>query len=98
MTATQLDFADPVARLSDPDTSHRAASDAKRTASTLRARCLEALKAEDLTDFELADRVNSIQTSAGKRRGELVAAGLVEWAGTTRCSPNRSQARVWRAV
>lgn len=96
----QLQFGQPVARRSDPITSHRAAADAKRGAATLRARCLEALRAhpEGLTDFQLADLLGSQQTSAGKRRGELVAAGLVEATEETRPSPSGSQARVWRAV
>lgn len=107
----QLQFGQPVARRSDPDTSHAAAEDAKRTANTLRWRCLQTLKAhpEGLTDFELADEVQSQQTSAGKRRGELVKAGLVEkamWGDgvvqkrevVKRPSPSGSLAIVWRYV
>lgn len=91
----------PVARKSDPITSHQAAADAKQTAPTLRARCLAALRAagdEGLTDFQLAAQVGSQQTSAGKRRGELVDAGLVVKTDRTRPAPSGSAAAVWCAV
>lgn len=101
----QLQFGQPVARRTDPDTSWAAAEDATRNANTLRWRCLQVLKAhpEGLTDFALADEVQSQQTSAGKRRGELVKAGLVEKATVDgvvvkRPSPSGSLAIVWRAV
>lgn len=88
----------PVARLTDPETSHMAAADAKRTAPTWRSRCLLALAEhpDGLTDFELAEKVGSQQTSAGKRRHELVDAGLVEFAWLHRPSPTGSKARVWK--
>jgi hypothetical protein len=90
----------PLARLFDPETSHLAAQDASRTADTVRARCLAALReagTDGLTDFELAEKVGRQQTSAGVRRCELVKVGLVEWSGQTRPAPSGSQARVWRA-
>lgn len=106
MTMTeQLQFGQPVARRTDPETSHLAAEDAKRNANTLRARCLAVLKAhpEGLTDFRLAELVGSQQTSAGKRRGELVTAGLVERAVVQgivqkRPAPSGSLAIVWRYI
>lgn len=91
----------PLARKTDPSTSHAAAADAKRGADTLRARCLSALRElgeRGCTDFELADLVGSQQTSAGKRRGELVAAGLVVNSGRTAPAPSGSQAIIWIAV
>lgn len=91
----------PVARRTDPETSHQAAADARPGAATLRARCFAALMdagPDGLTDFELAERVGSIQTSAGKRRGELVTFGLVEFAEVFRLSPHGSKARVWRTT
>lgn len=99
-----MTFPPPLARNSDPDTSHLAVEDAKRTANTLRARCLEAIKAageRGLSDFELAELLGSQQTSAGKRRGELVAAGLVEKSVVDgveqkRPAPSGSLALVWR--
>ena len=95
----QLQFGRPVARWSDPVTSHLAAAEAKRGAATLRVRVLELLRAhpEGLTDFQTAALLGSQQTSAGKRRGELVAAGLVERTEERRPSPSGSLAIVWRA-
>ena len=91
----------PVARHSDPPTSHQAARMAALNAGTLRARALAELVAagsQGLTDFELAARCHSQQTSIGKRRGELVASGYVESAGTTRQAPSGAQATVWRVT
>ena len=88
----------PGARATDPETSHAAAHPDR---PTLRWRCLVALTtagSAGLTDFELADRVDSIQTSAGKRRHELMVLGLVEDSGHRRLSPNGRAAIVWRAV
>jgi len=91
----------PVARKTDPPTSHQAAAYAARNAGTLRARALQELVAAGhagLTDFELAARCHSQQTSIGKRRGELVASGYVEATGTTRPAPSGAEAMVWRAT
>lgn len=95
MTDGQLELG---ARVSDPDTSHHAAWLASLTSDHLRARCLRALKACPLTDFELGDAVGRQQTSAGKRRGELVALGLVEDSGLRRPTPSGATAIVWRAT
>jgi hypothetical protein len=89
----------PVARRTDPATSHQAAAHAAATAGTHRARALDALRhAGDrgLTDFELAAVTRLQQTSIGKRRGELVRLGLVVSTGTTRPAPSGSPAIVWR--
>lgn len=97
----QLDLLDYAARASDPATAHQAAAAHPTTRATDRDRALAALRAagpDGLTDHELGDRIGRIQTSAGKRRHELMVAGLVEWTGTTRLSPSGSPARVWRAV
>lgn len=92
----------PRARHSDPETSHEAAQGAARTAPRDRDRALVALReagARGLTDFELGDVIGRQQTSAGKRRHELMALGLVEKvAGVRRASPSGAQAQVWRAV
>lgn len=97
----QLQFGQPVARRSDPDTSHAAARDARAGAASVRARCLVALRnagERGLTDFELADEVGSQQTSAGRRRKDLVDLGLVEDSKERRPAPSGSDAIVWRAV
>lgn len=70
---------EPIARASDPRTSHEAALAAMPTAAIMRDRVLATLRAhpEGLCDFRLADLLEAKQTSAGKRRGELVETGHV---------------------
>ncbi len=84
------------ARKSDPETSHQAAEPDREID---RARALKALRAapDGLTDFELGERINRQQTSAGKRRGELRDQGLVEDSGLRRAAPSGASAIVWRA-
>lgn len=93
----QLDLLDYAARTTDPETSHQAAAPDR---TTDRACALTILRAhpDGLTDHELAAEMGRIQTSAGKRRCELMRDGLVEWAGFTRLSPSGSPARVWRVA
>jgi hypothetical protein len=96
-----MTFAPPVARATDPDTSHAAARDATPTADTNRALALKTLQRYPywgLTDFELADLTGVAQTSIGKRRGELRDAGLVEDSGLRRPAPSGSKAIVWRVT
>lgn len=90
----------PLARNSDPDTSHQAARDATPRAGTHRARALAALReaGEDgLTDFQLAEITGIAQTSIGVRRNELVQAGLVVATEKRRAAPSGSAAIVWAA-
>lgn len=91
----------PVARTTDPPTSHQAAAHAATKAGTMRALALRALVQAGeygLTDFELARVTDSQQTSIGKRRGELVRMGYVEATGTTRPAPSGLPAMVWRVT
>lgn len=91
----------PLARKSDPETSHQAAKDATPRAGTHRARALQALREagpNGLTDFELAERTGIAQTSIGVRRKELADAGYVKPTGQTRPAPSGSAAMVWRAA
>lgn len=87
-------------RRTDPGTSELAAEDALEHASTHRLRVLEEHRRhpDGLTDFELAAILGLQQTSAGKRRGELRDAGLIEDSKTCRPAPSGSLAIVWRAV
>lgn len=89
----------PVARSTDPVTSHLAAIDASSRAQTNRDLALATLRSHPsgLTDFDLADLTGIAQTSIGKRRGELRDAGLVEDSGRHRPSPSGSAAIVWVA-
>ena len=91
-------FDDPAARHTDPITSHQAASRKKITAGSDRAHALivHARHPHGLTDFELADILQRQQTSAGKRRGELRDAGLIEETEYRRNAPSGSPSIVWR--
>lgn len=93
-------YSRPVARRTDPITSHQAARLADTTADTNRALALRTLRAhpDGLTDFELAELTGLQQNSVGKRRGELRDAGLVEDTGKRRPSTTGSPAIVWRAT
>jgi hypothetical protein len=88
------------ARRTDPATSHAAAELRPAARIRDRDRVLEMLRAwpDGLTDFELAQCLGGQQTSLGKRRGELVRAGLVRPTGLTRPSPSGARAMVWGAV
>lgn len=70
--------APPGSRNSDPETSHMAAASAAIRASHGRLRALRQLSYGARTDFELAAATGVIQSSIGKRRGELRDAGFVE--------------------
>lgn len=101
MTAAQgLIFDQPSARLYDPPTAQKAAKGAAEKAETHRQYALRVLRnhPEGLTDFALAEICNIQQTSIGKRRLELVRAGLVIDSGRRRPSPSGSMAIVWRAL
>ena len=95
-------FQPPIARGSDPETSHEAAHDAEFHASEGRMKVLRYLKqCGPLTDFELAEFTGWQQTSIGKRRHECMMAGLVEvlMQGeevVKRPAPSGSSARVWK--
>jgi len=74
-----ITFPEPIARNTDPETSHDAAAMATFKANPGRIKALQALWQRDpLTDFELAAITGLQQTSIGKRRGECAEAGLVE--------------------
>lgn len=90
----------PIARRSDPATSHEAAHRAKSTAETNRAYALRVLRnhPEGLTDFRLAEITGISQTSIGVRRGELVKVGLVVDSGRCGFSPSGSRCIIWKAV
>jgi len=92
---------EPVARLTDPETSRQAAQDAKALSGQHRLLAFAALRAageHGLTDFELADLTGVAQTSIGVRRKELVRAGYVEPTPMRRPAPSGSAAIVWRAI
>lgn len=85
---------DPAVRVNDPDT---CVQPSEPRMSKGRWQALTALWWRGpSTDFELADVTGTAQTSIGKRRGELVKAGLVEATSERRPSPSGSPAVVWR--
>lgn len=90
----------PLARSTDPVTSHQAALFATGKAESHRVMALRVLKAhpEGLTDFELAERTGVAQTSIGVRRKELVQMGLVVATLERRPSPSGAKAIVWKAL
>jgi predicted transcriptional regulator len=97
-----IDFNDPNARNTDPETSHGAAEDATFKASKHRVLALKTLhRFGPLTDFELAFRTGLQQTSIGKRRKECQDAGLVttllgvNGEKVKRPAPSGSSALVW---
>lgn len=91
-------FTPPLARATDPETSHQAADDAKRNVRMTRAQVLLAHASHPggLTDYELADIVGLQQNSAGKRRGDLRDAGLIEATNIRAPGPSGSSCIVWR--
>lgn len=92
-------FGDPVARRSDPGTSHQAAERVMPIAGTDRMNVLIAHwhnRMTGLTDFELAHHLNRQQTSVGKRRGELRDAGMIAPTLDKRSAPSGSPALVWK--
>ncbi len=92
MSQLTLDDA-PLARATDPQTSHDAPNRDRLSAHRLAA--LNALALGDATDFELEARTGIKQTSVGKRRGELVRMGYVENTGLRRLTPSGSTSIVW---
>ncbi len=91
-------FNPPLARTTDPETSHEAADRMKPLAGKDRIEVLRqhVRRHLGLTDFELAAIMVRQQTSVGKRRGELRDAGLIEATDDRRPAPSGSGAIVWR--
>ena len=97
-----IPFTLPIARRTDPLTSHTAAIDARFKANNHRRVALLAfLKHDNLTDYELADRTGLQQNSIGKRRKDCQDAGLVthyrdnDGNKVKRPAPSGSKAYVW---
>ena len=87
------------ARRSDPPTSHKAADLNKEARDIIRERVYQYLKRMGeygATDYELEKALNVIRTSAGKRRGELMKAGLVVETDRRRKTTGKATAIVWK--
>ena len=89
----QLDLVIPMARTTDPRTSHAAASRAASTAPTHRNIIMAALRDRPMTVKEIADATGLTQYAASKRLPELQRLGL---AGPT--GEEREGCRVWSAL
>ena len=85
-------------RVTDPETARLAAEAQSERLNEhqwlVLASLIEAGR-DGLIDHDHEQRNGLIQTSAGKRRIELVRLGLVEWTGRKRRSPSGQLARVW---
>lgn len=84
-------------RRSDPETSRAAAIGVNPTDRTI-AYNIHRAHPDGLTDDQLAELMGRRPTSAGKRRLELVEAGLIEATAERRPTRTGSSAIVWRAV
>lgn len=95
-------FPKPLARNSDPSTSHLAARDASFKASAHRIKALNALNQRPMTDFELAAVTGLQQNSIGKRRKDCQDVGFVmphtdeKRVKVRRPAPSGSLAQVWK--
>jgi len=95
---TLFDDVPPNVRTTDPDTSRAAAemTPGLRVSDRWRALAVHRAHPDGLTDFELAELMGRQQTSAGKRRGELVALGYIADSGRRRPAPSGARAIVWQ--
>lgn len=93
-----FDISEPGARSSDPWSSHEAAAlfPTRRMTDRIRVLLVHDTRPDGLTDFELADIVGRQQTSAGKRRCELMKIGLIEQTVLHRQTPSGARAIVWK--
>jgi hypothetical protein len=96
-------FLPPLARYSDPETSHEAAGAAAFKASDHRIKAMTTLlQYGPMTDFELAAMTGIQQTSIGKRRKDCQDAGFIDFltdekgSKVKRKTPSGSNAIVWQ--
>lgn len=85
----------PAKRVNDPDTCVEP-SQTRMSKGRLKALACHYLHPDGLTDFELAERTDTAQTSIGVRRAELVKAGMIVPTLHRRPSPTGANAIVWR--
>lgn len=85
-------------RRDDPSTSVEAAKKTVKNISKTKQRILDLLSnyPDGLCDEQIARLLNMKESSAGKRRGDLVTDGLVEYCGYTRLTSTQTNAKVWR--
>lgn len=85
-------FEAPIARTSDPQTSHAAATAIAPKLTGLRAKCLELIQSNPgITGAE----IGAVSESLRKRLRELECDGLIEWRGVRRSAGSRCDGRQW---
>lgn len=100
LTDLPLRPAEPRARTTDPDTSHRAARSVPKT-TALKEAILQTLASRELTDGELIALLrrglfpHASESGIRSRRAELVRDGLVIDTRTTRLTPAGRETTVW---
>lgn len=83
-------------RTTDPDTSHKAATQSAKRGPSQRRRIWEALqRLGEATDYELGETCNILRSSASKRRQELQQLGHVIDTGKRRPTDTGTMAIVW---
>lgn len=86
-----------LARTTQPDTAHKAARESSRRGPSQRTRVWEALKhLGNATDYELAQHLGILRSSAAKRRQELQDLGYVEATPHRRPTDTGTDAVVWQ--
>lgn len=101
VTQTTLDFDRPLARHTDPQTSHAGQSHVAPKLSQLHQRFVSVVAEHGpMTAAEVAaecvKRYGGLSESSRKRAGELVRRGLIEVCGIKKCSVTNCVAQVYR--
>jgi predicted Rossmann fold nucleotide-binding protein DprA/Smf involved in DNA uptake len=86
----------PLARRSDPATSHAAAARVAEFAAGQHAQIIEALRQGPATVYGIAERTGIEAHAVGKRVPELAREGLIAETGKTEPSPSGRQCRLWK--
>lgn len=97
--AWDFDVEPPLARSTDPGTSHAAAASAKELQADHYVRILGTLKQHgELGKDGIASRCDLTSYQVSKRLTELARLGLIEWTGRTVKSTAGRGEREWRVV
>jgi predicted Rossmann fold nucleotide-binding protein DprA/Smf involved in DNA uptake len=88
----------PLARRSDPETSHAAAVRVVEFSAGHHAAIIAALRDGPATIYGIAERTRLEVHAVARRLPELARAGQVAETGTTAPSPSGRECRVWKAA
>lgn len=86
----------PLARRSDPATSHAAAARVAEFSRAQHAQIIAALRQGPATVYGIAERTGIEPHAVGKRVPELAREGLIAETGETAAGPSGRQCRLWR--